>query len=235
MKKIIVLIILTITFIISSEVNIAQTSCYTGNCDTWNEYYAVPIRLPLFSDCDIFIDYKVRICNGEMQIYIVKLWYSPENCPEMAYCIYPLWPNENVVNWECVKIMFNQAYAQLTEKVFNDITGQWSDEQKDEYLCGGQSFIQVSYSRGSCSQWCIYEVDIFGNRYSKEIPCDDQVCCKTITKYCWEKVFDPQTQQYVYYSSILIQKISDPVDCSEFTPQQVTCPFGMSDCKNICD
>lgn len=255
MKKLkITLVLLSTFFCISNLQLFSQNFCYDqyGNgCDDWSSYNKWVV-LPEFPECSLWVNYKTRICNGEVQLFIERIWTENEfkmstDCHIFSN-MFPMWPNTNVVNYSFLRTFWEGTFSKLSYDLFVEYNSTLTEPQKEDFLCSDNNWVvKVTFFRDACEKYC-YEIY---NEYIPELndtspelhvvttPCTLEYCCKLTDKYCYNKIWDAIQNKYVYIAQRVQERVGEEsVDCSTYIgPNSGTsCPVGFTstECLPTC-
>jgi hypothetical protein len=254
-KALLMIAFIIILFSGSKSDLFSQNFCYEqyGNgCDPYWTSYSQWVVLPEFPDCSLYVNYKTRNCNNEVQICIDAIWTENEfnmssDCHIFSN-MFPMWPNTSVANWSFVRDLWEGTFNKLSYDIFVSEDALFTDLQKDSYLCStGNWATKVTFFRDACQKYC-YEIynelapgplEQYPVLHVVTSPCTLEYCCKLTDKYCYDRYWDILHNKYVYIAQRVQERTGEEsVDCSTFVgPSSGTpCPSGFtsSECLPTC-
>ncbi len=147
-----------------------------------------------YPTCTLSISYKLRICQGEFQIYGLSVSNLGVGCTQFITDIISLFLT-NEPNPEAqatfARRFFNSAYTQIGDQLFDIAV---AGGPLDLYLCdnpNSQTFV-ASFFNGTCTSLCVGRNNLNGSIVFDNVNCGN-TCCKYSRTYC----LDPKTLEPV--------------------------------------
>jgi len=200
--KILLMIAFVIIIFSGSKLDLFSQS-YCGddpNCTANWVYHTEWLVIPEFPQCSIYVDYKTRDCGDYTTISINGIYseneYNMNSGCNILTSIYPMWPNQVIINWAAVKLLFEGAYAKIGLNIFEQITANYTDLDKDNYLCESNNWVTtVNYFMDVCNKYCleVYNEQVVGAPSPTAVlhviswACTNEYCCKVENNYCFSK------------------------------------------------
>jgi hypothetical protein len=143
-----------------------------------------------YPSCTLTISYKLRVCQGEFQIYGLTVTQLGTGCTQFLTDVLNLFlatePNA-IAQGEFVRTFFRSVYTQIGDQFFQIAV---DSGPAGLYFCDNpntKTFI-ASFYNGSCVSLCVGRNSTTGSVVIDPITCGS-TCCKYKREYC----IDPKT------------------------------------------
>lgn len=186
-----------------------------------------------YPTCTLNVSYKLRICQGEFQIYGLSVTQVGVGCTQFITDLFSLFlTNEPdaIAQGRFIRTFFRSVYTQIGDQLFAIAV---AGGPVDLYLCDNpntQTFT-ASFYNGSCTSICVGRNNLSGSVVITPVNCG-ATCCKYSRTYC----LDPVTLQPVVKEKT---EEVNPGNCfsqtkPECVPQKGVTPFFQGPCLPVC-
>ena len=161
----------------------AQTGCTPEATFTTT---VVPQGYPT---CTLTVTYKLRVCQGEFQIYGISVSQLGMGCNQYLTDVIALFlANPIDVNEQgaFIRRFFRSTYAQIGDQLFNIAV---AGGPADLYLCDNPNskLFTATFYNGSCSSICVGLNNSTGSIVITPVNCGN-TCCKYERTYCIDPI-----------------------------------------------
>ncbi|MEM1323284.1 MAG: hypothetical protein AAGG75_23665 [Bacteroidota bacterium] len=219
--------LLLLFFVSAATVSEAQCPPAEPGC-TPTQTFTATVNTPNYPDCNLTVTYDLRVCQGEFQIFNIRIVTGTGDCFDFISDVLGIFfgPDPTLLNQE-------RFLATLIEQIETEVANQLFDAAVAAgpailYNCNsGLNTFTAKFYRGSCVSFCVTRNSETGAIGFVPLSCGT-TCCVKRTVYCLDDAGNVQVD-------VTVDQVI-PGEC--FTLPRPTCPAGslfQSPCFELCE